>query len=95
MKVEWLPIAERDRADQLAYVMARNPVAAIRLGDAIFNAAALLSDFPRIGRTGRVSGTRELLVGGTPYILIYRHEDEMVVILRLLHSARQWPVQQE
>jgi addiction module RelE/StbE family toxin len=48
-----------------------------------------------IGRRGRVSGTYEMSVSGVPYILAYAIEtagrEERVVILRVIHTARNWP----
>lgn len=93
MKLEWLPTAARDRENQLAYVGERNPGAAIEIGDAVEAAVRRLFDHPRVGRPGRVRGTRELVVGGTPYLIIYRVESDAVVILRLLHGAQRWPPQ--
>lgn len=91
MRVEWLPVATRDRASQLAYVADRNPQAAIDMGDAIEAAVARLEACPHSGRLGRIMGTRELVVSGTPYVVAYRVEQATVVILRLLHGAQRWP----
>ena len=91
MRIEWLPIAEQNRESQLAYIAERNPWAAIDMGDAIEAAVLRLADHPRLGRPGRVPGTRELVVGGTPYVILYRVEESAVVILRLLHGAQRWP----
>jgi toxin ParE1/3/4 len=91
VKVEWLLVAARDRENQLTYVGERNPRAAIEIGDAVEAAVRRLLDHPRVGRLGRVHGTRELVVGGTPYLIIYRVESDAVVILRLLHGAQRWP----
>jgi toxin ParE1/3/4 len=38
-----------------------------------------------------VPGTRELVVTGTPFIVVYRVEAATVVILRVLHGAQRWP----
>ena len=54
-------------------------------------AAARLLDNPALGRPGRVPGTRELVVAGTPYILPYRVQGEIIQILHVLHGARRWP----
>ena len=43
------------------------------------------------GRPGRVAGTRELVVTGTPYVAAYQVTRETVRILRVLHGAQQWP----
>ena len=50
-----------------------------------------LNTFPMSGRTGRVAGTRELIIGGTPFIAVYSIAEERIVILAVYHSARQWP----
>jgi plasmid stabilization system protein ParE len=48
-----------------------------------------------VGRRGRVSGTYEMSVAGLPYILAYAIETlggkERIVILRVIHTARNWP----
>jgi addiction module RelE/StbE family toxin len=54
-------------------------------------AARRLRDFPESGRPGRVAGTRELVVTGTPYVAAYQVTDTAVRILRVLHGAQQWP----
>lgn len=46
---------------------------------------------PEIGRTGRVSGTRELVIRGTPFIVPYRAVGGDIHILRVYHGARKWP----
>ena len=38
-----------------------------------------------------MEGTRELLVPGTPFILIYAVDQERLIILRVIHGARKWP----
>jgi len=91
VKTEWLPITERNRASQLAYVAERNSQAAIDMGDMIEAAVQRLADHPHIGRPGRVRGTRELVISGTPYVVVYRIERDAVAILRLLHGAQRWP----
>ncbi len=95
MKVEWLPEAESNRESQLATIAERNPRAAIDMGDAIEAAVARLADYPQSARPGRVQGSRELVVTGTPWIVVYRIEPAAVVILRLLHGAQRWPPQRE
>jgi toxin ParE1/3/4 len=91
LRVEWLPVAEQNREDQLIHIADRNPLAAIDMGDTIEAAVLRLADNPRLGRPGRIPGTRELVVGGTPFIAAHRVEENTVVILRLLHGAERWP----
>ncbi len=41
---------------------------------------------------GRVTGTRELVIEGVPFIAIYRQFGaDQLHILRVLHDAQQWP----
>jgi len=51
----------------------------------------LLSDFPSMGRPGRISGTRELVVSRNRCVVLYRLDDDMVRILRVVHGAQEWP----
>jgi len=51
----------------------------------------VLLETPQIGRPGRVAGTRELVIFGTPYIVPYRIGSETLQILRVYHSSRFWP----
>jgi toxin ParE1/3/4 len=44
-----------------------------------------------MGRPGRVKGTRELVIVGTPYIVAYRIKGDAVQVLRVLHGAQKWP----
>lgn len=93
MRIDWLAAAARNRASQIAYLAERNPRAALALGDAIEAAVRHLADYPYSGRSGRIAGTRELVVSGTPYVIAYRIEAQAVLILRLLHGAQEWPGQ--
>ncbi len=46
---------------------------------------------PAIGRAGRVPGTRELIITGTPCLIPYRVKGKAVEILRVFHGSRRWP----
>ena len=91
MNVEWLPEAERNFTHQLEWLAERNPRAAVEMGDAILTVVARLPDHPEMARSGRVAGTRELVAVGTPYVVVYRVEASVVLVLRVLHGAQQWP----
>jgi toxin ParE1/3/4 len=91
VKVEWHPRARVDVIEAIEYIAAENLDAAYRVHDAIAGQIKLLARHPEMGRTGRVSGTRELVVVGTPYLAAYRITGKTVTILRVLHGARKWP----
>ena len=90
-KTVWTSTAAKDRLDQLLYIEAENPRAALRLDFEIQRQTDLLCDFPEMGRPGRVPDTRELVISRTPYVVIYRARVGNVQILRLLHAAQLWP----
>jgi toxin ParE1/3/4 len=50
-----------------------------------------LADHPHIGRPGRIEGTRELVVAGTPFVVPYRVRDDCVEVLSVFHGKRKWP----
>lgn len=60
-------------------------------GTRLNEAISYLSMHPAIGRAGRVTGTRELIVSGTPFIVVYEVRKQIVFVARILHSARKWP----
>jgi toxin ParE1/3/4 len=93
MKIKWVRIALIDLDEAAAFISRDNPEAAKRTVKRIRDAARLLSDQPNAGRPGRVHGTRELVITGTPFILPYRVVRNTVQILRVLHGARKWPEQ--
>lgn len=86
----WLELARADVLRIIDYISDDNPDAAQRVKDDIEMKAERLSEFPKIGRPGRVEGTRELVIWSN-YILVYHEEALRVRILRVLHAAQQWP----
>jgi len=75
------------------FIARDNPTAAYAVHEAILRRVGGLAEHPRVGRPGRVKGTRELVVPGTPYIVAYRVAAGDVTVLRILHGARQWPTE--
>ena len=91
MRVRWLKIALANLDAEAEYIAEDNPAAAGRTVQRILRAVDLLKKNPAMGRAGRVAGTRELVVAGTPYIVPYRVRGEALEILRVFHAARKWP----
>ena len=90
MKVRWRHAAEADRDGIIDYIAQDDPLAAVDLGDAIDRRVAELQQRPKLYRMGRVKGTREMVVHPN-YIVVYRIISHEIEILRVLHSAQQWP----
>jgi toxin ParE1/3/4 len=92
MNIVWSPEAIEDLASLRAYIAEDNPAAARRVVLRVLqDIERLLPDNPSIGRAGRVPGTRELVIQGTPYIVPYRIQRTTIQILRVYHGARHWP----
>lgn len=91
MRIVWLPTARRQREATIEYIAADNPVAALDQMERIEHSTDPLADHPALGRRGRVTSTRELVIPRTPFIVVYRVRDEAVQILQLLHGAQQHP----
>jgi plasmid stabilization system protein ParE len=91
MRIRWLRKALQNLTSEADYIARDDPAAAARTAVRIFEAVEQLVMFPALGRPGRVVGTRELVVTGTPYIIPYRVRGGDVEILRVFHAARKWP----
>ena len=92
MRLRWTKPALRDLEAIGDYIARENStLVAARVVTAILEQTDNLRAFPHIGRAGRVSGTRELVVVNTPFIAPYRVRDAEIEILAVFHGARQWP----
>jgi addiction module RelE/StbE family toxin len=88
----WTTRSQIDLREVHIYISESNEPAAERVAAAIRAAGNSLMHFPRRGRHGKQSGTRELVVQSTPYYLVYHiRRDGDVVIRRVMHMARDWP----
>jgi addiction module RelE/StbE family toxin len=93
LRIRWTRRASEQLEAAFDFVSEENVSAAEKQGKIIERAVEQLTDFPEMGRPGRVYGTRELLIQSTPYIAAYRLNGSIVEILALLHGARRWPTQ--
>lgn len=91
MKVRWTAPALRDLEAIGDYVAQDKPAAAARLVGRIVDRVDLLAAHPHIGRTGRVAGTRELIIPNTPFVVPYRARGDEIHVLAVFHGARRWP----
>jgi toxin ParE1/3/4 len=85
-RVVWLEEAV-DQLDRIVTcVSAFDPRAADRLSTRLVAGAAALTDFPNRGRPA--SGGKRELPTVPPYIIRYRVEGEIVLVLGIRHGAR-------
>jgi toxin ParE1/3/4 len=91
VRLEWSAFAIEDRDGIFNYIEEDSPRAAVVVDDRIRAQVRQLLQFPETGRPGRIEGTRELVIGRTPYIAAYRVTGDTVRILRVLHGAQLWP----
>lgn len=89
--VRWTRRALRALDGIAAYIAQDSPAQARRIVARVEDAVGQLASHPSMGRSGRVAGTRELVVSRTPFIVPYRVRGESVEILTVLHAARRWP----
>lgn len=91
MPIVWLSLAVQDVLKIRTYIAERDPQSAGNVGSRIDKAVGNLAQMPNMGRPGRIFGTRELVVRGTPYLVVYRLQNARVEILRVLHGRQSFP----
>jgi toxin ParE1/3/4 len=83
MKLRWLASGSLSLRSHVAYIAAHRSDAAVSFRRRIRLAVLRLSDFPESGRLGQLPGTRELVVPGLTYLVVYRVRPAGVEILRV------------
>jgi addiction module RelE/StbE family toxin len=91
VRVRYVPRARAQLRRIGRYIAQDSPTAAQQVVARITDAVDGLATFPTMGRPGRVIGTRELIVTGTPYVVAYRVRENAVEVLAVIHAAQQWP----
>ena len=91
MQVRWLRTALRNLDEEATFIAADDPRAAQLAVARVLNAVEVLASQPALGRPGRVSGTRELVVAKTRYLIPYRVRGDVVEVLRVFHTSRRVP----
>jgi len=93
VRVIWTEPAARALENIQDYIAKDNRRAAWEVAHRVRQAVNQLGEQPKMGRTGRVRGTLELVIQGLPYIVPYRIKGNDVQILSVFHSSRKWPEQ--
>jgi len=89
--VVWSPRAIGHLAALRDYIARENPGAAARTAATLLAAVDRLAELQNLGRPGRISGTRELVVPGTRYVIPYRVRGERLEIIAVFHDRQRWP----
>jgi toxin ParE1/3/4 len=89
MRVSWTTLADDDLSRITRRIRRDNPAAARKVAKTLYDGGMSLETMPNRGRNGRIAGTREFVIA--PFILVYRVQADAVEILRIYHSAQDWP----
>ena len=89
VEILWSPLARARLREIRAYVATDKPEAAERLATRIVAVVEALRNHPQLGRAGAEPGIRELVIGGTPYIILYRVRRKHLTISTIRHAAQQ------
>jgi toxin ParE1/3/4 len=92
MWIEWSAHAVADLQAISEYIERdRNLETANRVARTIYETIQSLRTMPHRGRSGRIENTRELVMPGLPYLVIYQVSENLVLILNIVHGAQKWP----
>jgi toxin ParE1/3/4 len=88
VEIIWSPLARARLEEIRAYIALDNPTAAERLATRLVAVVEALRQHPHLGRAGSEPGVRELVIGGTPYTVLYRVRGKRVTINTIWHAAQ-------
>jgi toxin ParE1/3/4 len=91
MRLRWTPRAIADLEEISDYLVAVRPEAWERLLGRVEHLADVLVDFPLMGKLGLVPGTREFVLAGTPYILVFQVKGDAGVIISVRDGRMRFP----
>jgi toxin ParE1/3/4 len=91
MPIVWLSVAVQDILHIRTYIADQDPSSARDVASKIDKLVNMLATMPNMGRPGRIFGTRELVIKGTPFLVVYRVQNERVEVLRVLHGRQGFP----
>ena len=88
LEIVWSPLARARLREIHAYVALDKPDAADRLATRIVVVVEALRNHPYLGRAGTRAGIRELVIGGTPYTVLYQVRAKRITISTIWHAAQ-------
>lgn len=90
MKIIWSRRAIRHLIALRVYIAEDSVDKAALVAERILNHVDLLATQAQMGRSGRIVGTRELVIGGLPYIIPYRIRGERLELVAVFHGRQKW-----
>jgi len=89
MTVRWTITSLRDLDSLHSFISEDSPTAALAVVETLLKGIAALTWNPQMGRTGRVAGSRELVIA--LYVIAYRCRKSVIEVLGIMHGSRRWP----
>jgi len=90
LPIVWRKRALNNLAKIIGFISAENPTAAKKIKNLIQESILPVAEHPYLYRSGRVSGTREIVVHPN-YVLIYRVTAVSVEVVNILHARQEYP----
>lgn len=91
MNIFWSAASVRHLKAIVEYIQPESPAGATTIRQRILKTAWMAGQMPYSGRVGRVEDTREAVVPGSPYIVVYQISAQAVEIIGIWHASRLWP----
>jgi toxin ParE1/3/4 len=88
LEIVWSPLARARLREIRAYIALDKSVAAERMATRIVAIVEALRSHPHLGRPGADPGFRELIVGGSPYIIVYQVKRKRITVTNISHAAQ-------
>jgi len=90
LRIKWTDGASRNLDHIRDYIAQDSPQAADQMVVKIIESVEQLLQFPNMGRAGRIVETREWIITGSPYIVVYTVIQNTIYIIRIFHGALKW-----
>ena len=90
LPIVWRKRATKNLASILEFIASENPTAAIKIKGIIQDSILPVAEHPYLYKSGRISGTREL-VAHPNYIIVYRITANAVEVVSVLHARQEYP----
>jgi len=88
LEIVWSPLALARLQKIRAFIALGKPEAAERTATRIVSIIEALRIHPYLGRVGLEPVIRELIIGGTPYSILYRIRGNRLIISTISHASQ-------